>query len=281
MVLDCGKAAIDGNLRTGDETRFVRRQKDDQICDVIGIAKALQRVKGGKAGMLHFSVVRAVEIFSEHPSQHVAGAYSIAPDPVSLLPAKGSDRFGQGKDRPFARAIGEGCPVTSQRKHRGEIDDGAAARAPDARYRLATTDEGSIEIDAHDEVPDRLVALSNIVQWMIDASAVDEDIQLSIAVKDSTYRLLPTLHLCHVVMLKKAASAETLRCLPAVLRVYVRHTDKGAVLGKSNGALSSESRSPAGNQRDLVAEPFAHRAVLPPSMTISAPVTAADSSLAR
>lgn len=49
-------AAVDDQLRAGHELGFVRRQIDGSPCDIVGLAYAPERMKGGGGGAIGFQV---------------------------------------------------------------------------------------------------------------------------------------------------------------------------------------------------------------------------------
>ena len=67
----------------------------------------------------------------------------------------------------------------------------------------------------------------------------------------------------------------------AIGDVQVRDGQLGALLGEPDRAHTPDARGGAGDDGDLARSPAAHWAIIPPSITSSAPVMKLDSSDAR
>lgn len=120
-----GDAAIDEELRAGDELGLVRTQINRRMGYVVGIAKAAE---GNLARQL-VADLRLISRLSQAIDKRRAdkgGMQGVAGDAISLAGAVQGDGFGQMPDRCFGGVIARQIMAGDDAGYRGDIQNRAA-----------------------------------------------------------------------------------------------------------------------------------------------------------
>src|SRR5262249_28591418 len=147
-----GRAAVHHERRPGDPGRLVRGEKQDGLGDVFRLADPAQRDVLAPPGQDVLPVVAGLEAALRHRRGNPARADGIDAD--ALGRAVEGDGLGEQVAAALGRVVGRELGTPHDARHRGDVDDRAAAsRLDHPEQGEAGDQEDAVQVDVDDPLP--------------------------------------------------------------------------------------------------------------------------------
>src|SRR2546426_3916878 len=254
-----GQPAVDDERVTIHEARFVARQPQRRVSDVLGQSGPANRLQRLEAA-LHERDRRAgwagrePEGLAEDRRREAAGTDAVAPH--ATLAELHRDGAGQVDDGRLGGAVDVGPETGAEPGHARRADDRARSLPLHHGRRMLHPEEDAAQQHADGRVE---AVDADLVDPTVDASCasvVEEAVESAEATNGLVDHCRDVGLAAHVGVDVRGASADVGRDFPAAIVLDVRRHDRGSLVDEeANGGFTDAARTP-GDERDLALQPL-------------------------